>query len=213
MVRIAENERIQIDKFTLGAYGTNSYVITCRRSSNSVVIDAPAEANKVMEALKGTNPRYILMTHSHMDHVGALAELKSRLGIPVAAHQGDANSLPLAPDMLLSDGDTVSFGQIKLKVLHTPGHTPGSLCLLTEKYLISGDTIFPAGPGKTRAPAQLQQIIESITAKIFTLPDDTPIFPGHGDSTTVKKAKAEYAIFASRPHSPDLCGDVLWLES
>jgi len=115
--------------------------------------------------------------------------------------------------VLLDDGDVVSFGIVNLEVLHTPGHTPGSLCFRRGRYLISGDTIFPGGPGKTRSPAGLRQIIESITGKIFILPDDTEIYPGHGGSTTLKKEKDEFAVFSSRPHNADLCGDVLWLSS
>jgi len=95
--------------------------------------------------------------------------------------------------MRLNDGDTVSFGNIKLEVLHTPGHTRGSLCFKAGQYLISGDTIFPGGPGKTRSPADLRRIIKSITDKIFVLPDDTQIYPGHGDSTILKKEKDEFA--------------------
>jgi glyoxylase-like metal-dependent hydrolase (beta-lactamase superfamily II) len=166
-----------------------------------------------VERLKGTNPRYILITHNHMDHLGAFSELKSRLGVPVGAHPLDAKRLPSPPDILLNDGDTVSFGRIALKVLHTPGHTPGGLCFLTGQYLMSGDTLFPGGPGKTRTPADLRQIIESITKKIFVLPDDTQVYPGHGDSTVLKKEKEELAIFSSRSHDPGLCGDVLWLSS
>ena len=148
-----------------------------------------------------------------MDHIGALSELRSGLGIPLAAHAADAGVSPPPPEIQLNDGDIISFGNIKLEVLHTPGHTPGSLCFKTGKYLISGDTIFPGGPGKTRSPADLQQIIKSINSKIFTMDDDTQVYPGHGDSTVLKKEKDEFAVFSSRPHKPNLCGDVLWLSS
>ena len=116
-------------------------------------------------------------------------------------------------EVLLGDGDTISFGTVGLKVLHTPGHTPGSICFLTGKYLLSGDTIFPGGPGKTYSPDKLQQIIDSITGKIFVLPEDTRIFPGHGASTIVRREKVEFDVFSSRPHNASLCGDVLWLSS
>jgi glyoxylase-like metal-dependent hydrolase (beta-lactamase superfamily II) len=213
MALVAKDDYVQIDRLQLGAFGTNSYIIRCRQTGDSVLVDAPAEAAEILERLKATNPVYILMTHNHMDHLGALSKLKSKLGISIAAHPFDAKNLPSPPDTLLGDGDTVSFGNIELKVLHTPGHTPGSLCFLTDKYLISGDTIFPGGPGKTWSPAALRQIIESITSKIFVLPEDTQIYPGHGNSTILKKEKAEFAIFSSRPHDPNLCGDVLWLSS
>jgi glyoxylase-like metal-dependent hydrolase (beta-lactamase superfamily II) len=189
MVVVAKDDSIQIDKLELGPFGTNAYVLVCRASGDSVLVDTPAEATKIIERLKGTNPRYILITHNHMDHLGAFSELRSSLGVPVAAHPLDAARLPSPPDILLNDGDTVSFGRIALKVLHTPGHTPGSLCFLTGRYLISGDTLFPHGPGKTSSPADLRQIIESITEKIFVLPDDTQVYPGHGDSTVLKKEK------------------------
>ena len=213
MVLVAKDDHIQIDKLEVGPFGTNAYVLVCRATGDSVLVDTPAEADKIIERLKGTNPRYILITHSHMDHLGAFSELKSRLGVPVAAHPLDAEKLPSPPEMLLNDGDTVSFGNMELEVLHTPGHTPGSLCFLTGRYLISGDTIFPHGPGKTGTPADLRQVIESISEKIFVLPDDTQVYPGHGDPTVLKKEKDEFAVFSSRPHDPHLCGDVLWLSS
>lgn len=213
MAALVENEFIHIERLQLGPFGTNSYIISCRETAESVVVDAPAEPSEILRRLKGTNPKYILITHNHMDHLGALFELKAKLRIPIAVHPLDAKSLPTVPEILLSDGDTVSFGNIKLGVLHTPGHTPGSLCFLTGKYLITGDTIFPGGPGKTRSPADLRQIIESITGKIFVLPDDTHIYPGHGDATILEKEKEEFAVFSSRPHDPKLCGDVLWLSS
>jgi len=213
MVVVVKNDDIQIERLELGVFGTNAYVIICRQTGDSALIDAPAEASIIMERLEGTNPKYILLTHSHMDHIGALSELQSKLKVPVAVHASDAKNLPLPPQMLPNDGDTVSFGKIKLEVRHTPGHTPGSLCFKTDRYLISGDTIFPGGPGKTGAPSDFRQIIKSITEKIFVLPDDTEIYPGHGDSTVLKREKDEFAIFSSRPNNPNLCGEVLWLSA
>lgn len=213
MVVVVKDDDIQIERLELGPWGTNAYIIICLQTGNSVLIDTPGDASTIMERLKGTNPKYILLTHNHMDHLGALSELRSKLKVPLAAHASDAKSLPSPPEMLLNDGDVVSFGNIKLKVLHTPGHTSGSLCFKIGKYLISGDTIFPGGPGKTGSPADLRQIIKSITDKIFVLSDDTEIYPGHGDFTVLKKERDEFAIFSSRPHDPNLCGDVLWLSS
>ena len=215
MARVAKNKYVQIDRRTLGRFDThcytNCYIITCLLTGDSVLVDAPAEAGEILKQLKGTHPRYMLITHRHTDHVGALSELKSKLRIPIGSHRLDANGLPLRPEILLDDGDKVSFGNISLTALHTPGHTPGSVCFVIGKYLISGDTIFPGGPGKTESPADSKQIIESITRKIFVLPDDTEIYPGHGDSTVLRKEREEFAIFSSRSHDPNLFGDVLWL--
>jgi glyoxylase-like metal-dependent hydrolase (beta-lactamase superfamily II) len=148
-----------------------------------------------------------------MDHTGALTELKSKLQIIVAAHPLDAVNLPLLPDLSIQDGDILPIGRIELRVLHTPGHTPGSVCFLTGKHLISGDTLFPGGPGKTGSPSDFRQIVQSLTGKIFSLPEITQIYPGHGDSTTLGKEKEAFDLFSSRPHDPKLCGDVLWLSS
>ena len=213
MAVMVKDDDIQIERLTLGPFGTNAYIVICQKTRDSVLIDAPAEASTIINGLRGTNPRYILLTHNHMDHLDALAELHSSLKVPLAAHALDAGNLPSKPDTFLNDGDTISFGDLKLEVLHTPGHTPGSLCFKWGKHLISGDTIFTSGPGKTRSPVAFRQIVKSITEKIFALPDDTRIYPGHGDSTVLKKEKDEFAIFTSRSHSPELCGDVLWLSS
>ena len=204
---------MRIERLELGPFGTNAYLLICPRSGDSVLVDAPAQANDILKALKGTKPQYILITHTHMDHLGALPEVKSALDIPVAVHHSEAEGLPIAAEVLLNDGDTISFGDIELKVLHTPGHTRGSICLLTGRHLISGDTIFPGGPGKTSSPGNFKSIIQSIAGKILVLPDDTRIYPGHGASIILEKAKEEFAVFASRPHDPGLCGDVLWLSS
>jgi glyoxylase-like metal-dependent hydrolase (beta-lactamase superfamily II) len=210
---IVKDDSIQIERLSLGPFGTNSYPLICQKTGDSVIVDAPGDAEKVVKRLEGTHPKYILMTHNHMDHVDALAALKSALNVPLAAHEDDAGGLPVKPEQFLNDGDTISFGEIQLKVLHTPGHTPGSLCFLTGNYLISGDTIFPGGPGKTWSPDDFKKIVESLMNKIFTLPDDTEIYPGHGDATILRKEKQAFEAFSSKPHNPNLCGDVIWLSS
>ncbi len=210
---IVEDDNIRIEKLSLGPFGTNTYLLICQKTRNSVVVDAPGEADKVLKRLEGTQPHCILMTHNHMDHVEALADLKSALNVPLAAHEDDAAGLPVKPEQFLKDGERISFGDIQLKVLHTPGHTPGSLCFLTGKYLISGDTIFPGGPGKTWSPADFKTIVNSLTAKIFTLADDTEVFPGHGDGTVIGKEKQKFETFSAKSQDPNLCGDVVWLSA
>lgn len=210
---VADSDRLKITRLQLGPWGTNAYIMVCKATGHSALVDAPGEASTLIESMRPTNPKYILMTHNHMDHVGALAELRSTLGVPVAAHPSDAQGLPLVPEILLKEGEVIPLGNLEIKVLHTPGHTPGSLCFLVEGVLISGDTLFPGGPGKTRTPDAFAQIVASIAGKLLVLPDDTPVHPGHGDSTVVGKAKAEFAAFSARSHDPNLCGDVAWLSS
>jgi len=213
MTDIVNNDDIRIETMQLGPWGTNTYIVVCQQTRDSLVVDAPASAGNIVSGLKDTNPAYILLTHGHSDHTGALAELRSRLKVPLAAHASDSHSLRTPPEILLNDGDIMTLGNLEIKVLHTPGHTPGGLCFLVGNYLFAGDTIFPGGPGSTGSPENFRQIVDSITEKIYSLPDDTVICPGHGNVTTVKKAKEEYAVFASRPHSPNLCGEVIWISS
>jgi len=213
MAIVAEDDVLQIEKLVLGPYSTNTYILVCQKTKESVLIDTPAEANAILEKMKDTNPKYILLTHNHVDHIGALTECHSSLNVPLCAHALDSARLPVAPEIMLNDGDTISVGKLVLEVLHTPGHTPGSLCFKVGSYLLSGDTIFAAGPGKTGSPNALKQIVESITEKIFVLRDETQVYPGHGEDTILKKEKEEYAVFSSRPHDPGLCGDIVWLTS
>jgi hydroxyacylglutathione hydrolase len=213
-VSIVVNDKdIRIERMELGPYGTNSYIVVCRKTGESLVVDAPEGASEIIESLKETRPRYILLTHDHFDHTGALTELRSRLKVPLATHPGNSSRLKPPPEIILDDGRTISLGNFIAEVLHTPGHTPGSLSFKIGQYLFAGDTIFPGGPGRTNTPDDFRQILASITTKIFSLPDDTIIYPGHGLETTIRKAKEEYAAFASRPGRPDLCGDVLWMSS
>ena len=211
---VMESDRsLRIERLTLGPYGTNAYILTCQETGESAIVDAPADADTIIGCLKDTGPRYILLTHNHMDHTGALAELRSRLKIPLATHELDSGRLLPPPEIKLNDGDTITIGKLALEVLHTPGHTPGSLCFLVGGCLLAGDTIFPHGPGHTRNPAALEQLISSIKERVFMLPDDTRIYPGHGQASVLEKERGEFAVFAAREHPANLCGDVLWLSS
>ncbi len=191
-------------------FGTNAYVIICRESSKSLLVDAPGDGELIKEQLKDTAVQYILLTHGHPDHVMALEELYSTLGAPLAAHEGDTGRLPVKADQLLRNGHTIECGKLTLRVMHTPGHTPGSLCFLTGKYLLSGDTIFPGGPGKTSSPQDFKTIYTSIREKILTLPDETIILPGHGEPTDIRTERALIEQFEAAGHSENLCGDVTW---
>lgn len=206
-----DNEKVHIEKLTLGPYGTNAYVIVCRETKQSVLVDAPAEAGLLLEKLEGTTPKYILLTHNHPDHTGALAELKEKLNVPLAAHPEEAAKLPVTPELTLNEGESITVGKLLFEVLHTPGHTPGSICFKMGGYLFGGDTLFPGGPGKTSSPERFKQIIDSITRKILTLPGEILVLPGHGEPTKVKKAQEEYKFFSSKKQRDDLYGDVEWL--
>jgi glyoxylase-like metal-dependent hydrolase (beta-lactamase superfamily II) len=181
---------VEIQTLSVGSMDNNVYILRCPDTGEGVIVDAAAEAERILEAAEGTPIRYILQTHGHRDHVQALAELKRVLGAPVGVHRDDAEMLPVIPDFFLVDGDRITFGAQELLVIHTPGHTPGGVCFLVGRTLISGDTLFPGGPGATATTlGNFQQIIESIRERLFTLPDDTTVLPGHGRSTTIGAEK------------------------
>jgi hydroxyacylglutathione hydrolase len=210
---VHNDESIRIEKLQLGPFGTNAYIVVCKKTMESLMVDAPAEADTIINFLEDSHPRYILLTHDHMDHIGALAELRESLQVPLVAHAADSTRLSPSPEISINDGDTITLGALEFTVLHTPGHTPGSVCFKTGKHLFSGDTLFPGGPGKTWSPGAFNQIMESIKSIILVLADDTIIYPGHGDTTILKKEREEIDIFDSRPHAPELCGDIIWLSS
>ena len=144
--------------------------------------------------------------------MAGLEEIRLVTGAPVLAQKDDAVNLTRA-DSTLDDGETITIGTVSLKAIHTPGHTPGSTCLLTAGHLLTGDTLFPGGPGATSTPDQFQQELRSITSRLLVLPDDIAVCPGHGENTTIGKAKEEYTVFANRKRSLTLCGNVVWLAS
>jgi glyoxylase-like metal-dependent hydrolase (beta-lactamase superfamily II) len=185
-----EGDDLILRKIEVGNMENNVYVLECPDTHEAFLIDACFEPDKILDAAMGSRIIGILQTHGHMDHVQALAQLKEHLRVPVHAHPGD--NYPVAIDFELEDGRQLEFGNRSTQVLHTPGHTPGGTCFLVGNHVISGDTLFPGGPGNTWGNKQaFEQIIHSIEKKLFVLPDETRVYPGHGRDTT---------IGAERPH-------------
>jgi hydroxyacylglutathione hydrolase len=182
---------MELKRIEVGSFENNCYLLICPRTRESAIIDPAAEPGRILQGTRNTKVKYILITHGHMDHIGALEEVREQTRSLVGIHEPDARALQRPPDFLLQDGQILSFGDVSLKVLYTPGHSPGGVCFLAGKILFSGDTIFPDGPGNTAIPrADYQEILKSIHSKIFTLPENTVIYPGHGLETTVGREKA-----------------------
>lgn len=194
----------------LGPYDNNSYVIVDAATKKSIVVDAPIGSEATVEAARGTDVQMIIVTHRHGDHWAEIDLLKDRLAAPVFCHEGDRAPYAAKVTDTLADGAEIAVGESVVRVIHTPGHTPGSICLLVDGVLISGDTLFPGGPGRSDSPEALRQLVGSIASKLLTLPEDTAVYPGHGDNTTIGAAKREHAVFASKQHPADLHGDVTW---
>ena len=196
----------------LGPVSNNAYIVADTTTNDAVIVDAPAESTQVIPQTQGLNVRRIIVTHRHRDHWGGIEELLG-LNLPVYTHEQDREPWAQYVKGTLDDGETVEVGSLRIDVIHTPGHTQGHICLRVGEHLLSGDTLFPGGPGRTQTPELLAQEIESITSRLYSLPDNLVVYPGHGANTTVGASKAEYAVFASKPHDPALSGDVNWLTS
>ena len=198
----------------LGRLANNAYILRPARPDTGVtIVDAPEGAEAIVEALDGAPVERIVVTHHHFDHWQGFDVLRAHTDAPVYAGEHEVRLEEREGVQRLADGDVFYVGDADVQVLHTPGHTPGSICLFTAGAVLTGDTLFPGGPGRTSSNEDLQQIIESITTTLHTLPENTIVLPGHGDSTTIGQSIEEYRVFASKEHDPDLHGDVLWLES
>ena len=206
-----QDSTITIHKLKCGPYDNNAYLLVCPQTNESILIDTPAEPDKLIEAAKATNVKAIIITHNHMDHLLGFDDVTSAIDAPVSIGEADAHALKKPPARLLKDGDEIKAGTITLKAIATPGHTPGSTCYTVGNSIFTGDTLFPGGPGKTGSPENLKQIIESITSKLFVFGDDLAVYAGHGDDGDLKSSKEEYRVFASKEHPADLFGDVLWM--
>jgi hydroxyacylglutathione hydrolase len=196
---------------TVGALEENCYLYACPKTREAVIIDPGDEAQRILEAIQEYKliPKYILNTHGHIDHICAIDEVSEVYPVPLAIHPADlpmytdewhaqryGRSAPLVkrkPDILLKEGDRITFGTLTLEVLHTPGHSPGSVCLVSRPHCVfSGDTLFQRGIGRTDLPGgNYRQIEQSIRKKLYTLEDDLIVFPGHGESTTIAEEKHE----------------------
>lgn len=191
---------ISITKLAVGPTDNDSYIVACEETSQAVVIDAAAEGERILAACEEVDVGSVITTHGHLDHIGALDQVKESLGVPWLLHLSDVDIAGRKPDEALNGGDEIVIGRIALHVVHTPGHTPGSVSFVFEPddesqvhVLFSGDTLFPGGPGATRWDySSFGQIMDSLENELFPrLPDDTIVHPGHGASTT---------IGAERPH-------------
>ena len=206
-----EDGNVRITKLAnLGPYGNNAYVVADTGTGDAIIVDMPSGSGATVEAAAGLNVGAILITHTHPDHWADYDLVRDATGAAVYCHPAERIMPAAKIERPLSDGDEIVAGSVRLKAVHTPGHTPGSTCFTIGGFVFSGDTLFPGGPGRTQTPQDLDETIKSIVGRLHTLPDETVVLPGHGDNTTIGESKAEYAVFASREKPADLCGDVTW---
>jgi len=187
-----EDTQVSIHKVVVGSYDNNVFVLRCRATGDAVLVDAANEHDRLLELCTLLQVRSVVETHGHWDHIQAVPQLRDA-GYSVAVTAADAAMLP-SYDEILEDESILEVGRLRIHTIATPGHTPGSMCFLIEgsPVLLSGDTLFPGGPGATKFEgSSFSSIIESIDRRLFTLAADTLVLPGHGVDTTVA---------AERPH-------------
>lgn len=201
---------LELQRLAVGPWPMNCYLVRCSETGQVAIVDPGEDANTILEAVSPGSACCILLTHAHPDHVGALDIAREATGVPVGIHPADAEMFNVAGDFPLLDGMEVMVGRGRLVVAHVPGHTPGSVCLRLGGRVLVGDAIFPGGPGHTDSPAALAQSLISLGETVFAWPDETELWPGHGDSTTVGAERADFERFLAEDHPPDLCGDVAW---
>lgn len=176
----------EIHRVVVGPLDNNVFVLRCRETGEAVLLDAANEHDRLLELCQRLNVRFVLETHGHWDHIQAVPQLRDA-GYDVHVTSEDADRLP-SYDQILEDDSVIEVGNLRLRTIHTPGHTPGSICFLLEgaPVMFSGDTLFPGGPGATHFPGgDFDTIIASIDQKLFTLPAETMVLPGHGKDTTI----------------------------
>ncbi len=192
--------RLEIHRYVVGPIANNVFVIRCKETGESLLIDAANEHEMLLEVCTTLGVRQIVETHGHWDHIGAVTELRDA-GYEVAVTAEDSVMLP-SYDLILDDDQQLRVGNLHLRTIHTPGHTPGSICFLLEEapILFSGDTLFPGGPGNTKsALGDFPTIIDSIENRLFsTLSATTLVLPGHGEQTDLATERPHLAEWIDR---------------
>jgi glyoxylase-like metal-dependent hydrolase (beta-lactamase superfamily II) len=199
---------LTITKLSVGPMDNNAYLLVCRETNEALLIDAANEPERISDLI-GHGPdrpalRTVVTTHQHADHWQALGAVAGANGSNTAAHPLDAEPLPIPPDFLVEHGDSLKVGSCVLEVIHLRGHTPGSIALLYRDpeghgHLFTGDSLFPGGVGKTGSPELFTSLLDDVSARLFeALPEDTWVYPGHGDDTTLGAEKPKLAEWRER---------------
>lgn len=196
---IYQDSLICVNRVVVGPLANNVFTLTCVQTGESAIIDAADEDELLLDIAKSTNVRNVITTHGHFDHIGAVAAMRDA-GIDISIHPNDASMLP-AYDLTIVDEQKLKVGKLNLEILHTPGHTPGSVCISVKDtpLIFSGDTLFPGGPGATHFPGgDFGTIMNSIETRLMKLPADSIVLPGHGAFTTIGSERPSIDAWASR---------------
>lgn len=195
------DSRLEIHRTVVGSYANNVFVLRCRETGDAVLIDAANEHEQLLELCRRLGVRRVLETHGHWDHIQAVPAMREA-GYDVGVMSADAPMLKdVGYDSFIDDAEIIEVGKLRLQAIHNPGHTPGSVSfkVIDSPLLFSGDTLFPGGPGNTSFDGgSFATIIDSIDNRLFTLPSDTIVMPGHGVSTTIAAERPQLAEWVAR---------------
>jgi hydroxyacylglutathione hydrolase len=173
----------------------NAYIVSCATTKEAVVIDPGLPAENIAQQAAGLTVKYILATHGHPGHVAGKDDVKAVTGGETGIHSADAKQFLRSADRYLIDGDELDFGEFKIQVMHTPGHTPGSVCFVVANHAFVGDTILAGGIGRQMPETDLRRQMMSIGTKLLRLPPSTALYPGHGPATSLERELAQNPIF------------------
>ena len=199
---------MKIVRIPAGIYAANCYIIFSENIKEGIIVDPGGDADDILSYIRENdiNIKHIILTHGHGDHIGGVAKLKEELKIPVMIHEADRDMLvdgsknlssimsmgtiTIKPDKLLKDGDKIEFGGSMAKIIHTPGHTPGGICIMIEDNIFTGDTLFAGSIGRTDLlGGDYDKIIKSIKEKLMNYSDNMKVHPGHGTPSTIGKER------------------------
>ncbi len=198
----------------MGPFNNNAYIVRDVAAGASLLVDMPLDEGPLLEAIAAEGRvQHIIATHWHPDHWATYDAVRAATGAPVLVGAAETRIPPERIDGRLEDGAEVRVGSIRIDILHTPGHTPGSISMRLGSTLISGDTLFKGGPGKTFAAGDLETIIASIEARLLPLPPETLVLPGHGEGTTIGESRRGCAAYRLAPQPSGFFGDLAWPSS